>query len=92
MLKLSIRRRPKRSARKPNPKLPMADAISVSVFRKPAVALFMPNSRISVASTMEYNITSKASSIQPKPAATTVRRCAEVVFAQLNVISSKTIG
>ena len=92
MLRLSMRRRPKRSARKPKPKLPIADAISVKLFKKPAVALFIPNSRISVASTIEYSITSKASSIQPKPAAITVRRCAEVVFDQLNAICSKTIG
>src|SRR5579883_1624504 len=82
MLRLSIRRRPQRSAITPRIKLPIAEAASVRVLSRPAVGFDMPNWRMSVASTSEYSITSKASSIQPSPAATSVLRCAGVVARQ----------
>src|SRR5215469_11270394 len=53
ILWLNARRRPKRSASKPKPKLPIADASRVSEFKKPAVDFVIPNSRIRVASTIE---------------------------------------
>ena len=46
----------------------------------------MPNARISVASTIEYSITSNASSIQPSAAAITTRRCAVVAALQLKAV------
>ena len=81
ILRLSMRRRPVRSANTPKMKLPIDDATSVKLFSSPAVNLLIPNSRIRVASTMEYRSTSNASSIQPSPAAITVLRCASVVAA-----------
>ncbi len=92
---LIVRRRPSLSEKNPNRKPPRADATSVSVFSNPAVPFVIPNSRIKVASTMEYSMTSNESSIQPSPAATTVRRCADEVLLQRRgrtVEASKTIG
>src|SRR5215471_13338488 len=70
--------RPIRSARNPNSKPPIPDASSVRVPNDPAVVLLMPRSRMSMASTSEYSIASKASSAHPIAAASSVRRCAAV--------------
>jgi len=86
MLALNIRRRPSRSARTPKTRPPTADAINVSAFKSPAVVRLMPNARINVASTIEYSITSNASSIHPRAAAITTRRCAVVAALQLNAV------
>src|SRR5262245_34755063 len=63
------RTRPMRSARIPNRIPPAAEEKSVSEFRSPAVVLVMPSSVMSCARTIEYNMTSIASSIQPSPPA-----------------------
>ena len=70
---------PMRSARKPNRNPPIADAMSVIEFRKPAVRVSIENSRNRYAMTSEKSITSIASSIQPRPPATNVRRSAAVM-------------
>src|SRR6266850_3814411 len=70
---------PMRSARKPNRSPPIADAMSVSEFRKPALRVSIENSRNRYAMTSEKSITSIASSIQPRPPATKVRRSAAVM-------------
>jgi hypothetical protein len=70
---------PMRSARKPNRSPPIAEAISVNEFRKPAVRVSIENSRNRYAMTSEKSITSIASSIQPRPPATNVRRSAAVM-------------
>src|SRR6202045_1645237 len=82
---ISARVRPMRSAIQPNPSPPMAEARRVRELRNPAVRVSIANSRIRNASTSEYNITSMASSIQPRPPATSVWRSAAVVSrGQLN--------
>ncbi len=73
---MSARVRPTRSARNPNSSPPIAEARSVSEFSRPALPLSIPRSRIRCASTIEYSITSIASSIQPSPPATSERRSA----------------
>ena len=71
--------------RTPKSKPPMPDATRVSEFSSPAVRVSIANSRMRNAITREYNITSMASSIQPRPPATSVRRSAAVVSCgQLN--------
>jgi hypothetical protein len=50
----------------------------VSEFSRPPLALSIPRSRIRCASTIEYSITSIASSIQPSPPAQSERRSAGV--------------
>src|ERR1700688_303692 len=82
---ISARVRPIRSATQPNTSPPMAEATSVRELRKPAVRVSIANSRMRNAITREYNITSMASSIQPRPPATSVWRSAAVVSrGQLN--------
>src|SRR6202030_3538606 len=76
---INARVRPMRSAIHPNNNPLIAEASNVREFRKPAVRVSIANSRIRNASTREYNITSMASSIQPRPPATSVWRCAAVV-------------
>ena len=78
MLAINACLRPMRSARNPKNTPPIPDASKVSVPRDPAVVLLMPRSRISMASTREYSIASKASSAQPMAAASRVLRCAGV--------------
>src|SRR4051812_10982690 len=78
MLSISARLRPMRSATKPKSRPPMPEATSVSVLSSPACFCVMPRSRITCTSTSEYSITSKASSIQPSAAATSVRRWSRV--------------
>src|SRR6202521_4885540 len=75
---INARVRPTRSAIHPNNNPPIAEASNVREFRKPAVRVSIANSRIRNASTREYNITSMASSIQPRPPATSVWRSAAV--------------
>ena len=82
MLALSMRRRPKRSARSPNSSPPSAEEASVSAFSNPAVVRLMLNARIRCVSTIEYSSTSNASSIQPREAAMSTRRCAGVAALQ----------
>jgi hypothetical protein len=53
MLAVSMRRRPKRSAKMPKSSPPSAEAMSVSALSRPAVVRLMAKARISVASTME---------------------------------------
>ena len=74
MLSDSARVRPSRSATTPKITPPTADATSVSEPRYPAVVSEIPKARTSSASTSEYSITSKASSIQPSDAASSARR------------------
>src|SRR6202795_4233032 len=76
---ISARVRPIRSATQPNTTPPMAEATSVRELRKPAVRVSIANSRMRNVITREYNITSMASSIQPRPPATSVWRSAAVV-------------
>src|ERR1035437_3357589 len=78
MLSIKARLRPMRSARKPKSMPPMPEARSVSVYRRPEVAFDMPRSRMTWVSTSAYSIASKASSIQPRAAASSVRRCSVV--------------
>ena len=79
MLSISARLRPMRSAIKPNSTPPMPEARSVSVARKPEVALLIPRSRMMWVSTSAYSMASNASSIQPSEAARSVRRWSTVV-------------
>src|ERR1700692_1152909 len=82
---ISARGRSIQPAPQPNTSPPMAEATSVRELRKPAVRVSIANSRMRNAITREYNITSMASSIQPRPPAISVWRSAAVVSCgQLN--------
>ena len=61
---------------------PIADATSVSVFSQPAALFDIEKAVSSEVNTSEYSITSKASSIHPSDAASSVLRCAWVVRLQ----------
>jgi hypothetical protein len=79
MLSIKARFRPTRSAINPNATPPIPEASNVRLFNRPAVPLLIPRSRMTCARTRAYSMASKASSIQPRAAATRVLRCAEVM-------------
>ena len=85
MLNIKARVRPMRSATQPKNSPPTPLASKVSVASLPAVALLMPKSATMAEMTSANNMTSKASNIQPRAAATRVRRCAGVVWEKEKV-------
>src|SRR5581483_9651896 len=76
-LPISARFRPDRSATIPKSNPPAADESSVTEPSRPASVLLNPIVVMIVARTIEYSITSKASSIHPNEAATSARWAAE---------------
>ena len=76
---ISARVRPILSARNPKPRPPIAEANRVRELRRPAWGLLMPRWTTRSARTIEYSITSMASSIQPRPPAMSERRSAVVI-------------
>src|SRR5438874_11285643 len=74
-----------RSATQPENPAPSPLASKVSAASLPAVALLMPKSATMAEMTSAKSMTSKASKIQPRAAATRVRRSAGVVWEKEKV-------
>jgi hypothetical protein len=78
---MSARVRPILSARRPKLSPPIAEANRVRELRRPACGLLIPRCATRSARTIEYSITSMASSIHPRPPAMRDRRSATVMRA-----------